>query len=52
MYGSYPEITVTARFLLPFLRRYMFFSGKRPRLQKMAQADIERLALSLSGEVS
>jgi len=44
MYGSYPEMTVSARFLGPMLRRALFFSGRRPRLKKLSCEELLRLA--------
>lgn len=35
MYGSYPEITITARFLGPLLERALFFRGRSPTLAKL-----------------
>lgn len=44
MYGSYPEMTITARYFRPLLHRVMFFSKNRPRLKKMPLEKILELA--------
>jgi MoaA/NifB/PqqE/SkfB family radical SAM enzyme len=45
MYGSYPEITVSARFLKPMLSRFLFFNTKtKSLLKKMTEAEMIELA--------
>ena len=34
MYGSYPEVTITARYLSAFIERLKYFSLKTPKLKK------------------
>jgi len=48
MYGSYPEITITARFLKPFLTRLRFFGSETE--QRLRKASAEEL-LALAGEI-
>ena len=33
MYGSYPEVTITARYLSAFIERLKYFSLKTPKLK-------------------
>jgi len=47
MYGSYPEMTISARFLPAMLRRLLFFSGRRPRLRKLSVDEMLQLAAEL-----
>ena len=45
MYGSYPEITVTARFLKPLLRRFLFFNTETHQmLKKHSEEEIREIA--------
>lgn len=45
MYGSYPEITVSARYLKPMLRRFIFFNAKAKKiLKKMNETEMIELA--------
>lgn len=39
MYGSYPEITITARFLKPLLERFRFFNTQTHQLLKKLSQD-------------
>ena len=39
MYGSYPEITITARFLKPLLARAVFFNRETHNLLKKVSAE-------------
>lgn len=51
MYGSYPEITVSARFLRPMLRRYRLFAqGRTPELLKVEPPDLLRIAQEVHAE--
>jgi MoaA/NifB/PqqE/SkfB family radical SAM enzyme len=34
LYGSYPEITITARYLKPMIKRMLYFNYKPPKLKK------------------
>lgn len=41
MYGSYPEITITARFLKPMLRRFVFFNLQTENLlQPLSESEM------------
>ncbi len=45
MYGSYPEISITARFLAPFFHRFRLFNfGTEGRLVKRSEAEMLELA--------
>ena len=45
MYGSYPEITITARFLRPLLQRFWFFEARTDRrLVPLSEEEILALA--------
>jgi hypothetical protein len=39
MYGSYPEITITARYLRPLIRRFRFFNLEAKHLLLRRSAD-------------
>ena len=39
MYGSYPEISVTARYFIPQLKRFFFFTKRTKNLLKKMSAD-------------
>lgn len=48
MYGSYPEITVTARYFKPMLERFMFFNQtNKPKLVKMSADNMKGLAAEI-----
>lgn len=44
MYGSYPEITVNARFFKPMLHRALYFNLSPARLKKMSARQMKELA--------
>ena len=45
MYGSYPEISITARYLKPFLQRLLFFTTKTTNLlAKLSAAEMLEVA--------
>jgi len=45
MYGSYPEMTITARFLRPMLERFRFFNAQtNQRLARLSETEIRELA--------
>ena len=45
MYGSYPEITVTARYLKPLFRRFMYFNKNNNKsLKKLSEEEMTELA--------
>lgn len=39
MYGSYPEISVTARYFIPQIKRFLFFNSRSKSLLKKMSAD-------------
>ncbi|TFH24438.1 MAG: radical SAM protein [Myxococcales bacterium] len=48
MYGSYPEITITARFLKPMLQRFVFFNLETDNLLKpLSEAEIVEVARAI-----
>jgi MoaA/NifB/PqqE/SkfB family radical SAM enzyme len=44
MYGSYPEITVSARFLKAIVTRFMYFNVAPPTLKKLTATELKELA--------
>ncbi|MEK7388356.1 MAG: radical SAM/SPASM domain-containing protein [Elusimicrobiota bacterium] len=48
MYGSYPEITVTARFLKPLFKRMLYFNHGRPRLEALTSDRMKELAREIA----
>lgn len=44
LYGSYPEITVTARFLKPMFKRFFYFNESRPQLARMTGPEMRGVA--------
>jgi MoaA/NifB/PqqE/SkfB family radical SAM enzyme len=44
MYGSYPEITITARFLIPMIRRFLYFNKTAPKLKKISSSEMIDIA--------
>lgn len=55
MYGSYPEITLTARFLKPMIERFLYFNVNSPKLQKLSTQEMRDIAAGIlyerTGEV-
>lgn len=47
LYGSYPEITVTARFLRPLLERFLYFNREHPRMMKKTAGEMRELACDI-----
>lgn len=48
MYGSFPEMTITARYLKPLFHRFVFFnSPKKERLKKMTKEEMLEIAASI-----
>lgn len=47
MYGSYPEITVTARYMRSFLRRIVYFNGQTPKLKKLTPTEMLNMAAEI-----
>ena len=50
MYGSYPEITITARYLSAFLERVKYFSISSPKLKKVDSNYLQNLASEILNE--
>ena len=50
MYGSYPEITITARYLSAFLERLKYFSISSPKLKKVDSNYLQNLASEILNE--
>jgi hypothetical protein len=50
MYGSFPEISVSARFFRPMWRRTKLFlmSDPKRRLRTVSEAELNRLAAEIS----
>ena len=52
MYGSYPEISITARFLRPLVERLFYFNVSPPALQKLSAPEMKALAAEIHGRRS
>ena len=52
MYGSYPEVTITARYLSAFIERFKYFNFKTPKLEKVSTKHLQNLALEILNEQS
>tara|TARA_Y100000590_G_scaffold8025_1_gene10126 strand:- start:16987 stop:18138 length:1152 start_codon:yes stop_codon:yes gene_type:complete len=50
MYGSYPEVTITARYLSAFTERMKYFNLKTPKLKKVDTKYLQNLALDILNE--
>ncbi len=44
MYGSYPEISITARYINPLLSRFIYFNKNLPKLKKLSESEIFKVA--------
>lgn len=44
MYGSYPEISITARYLKPLIERFFLFNKNLPKLQKYSFDELVNIA--------
>lgn len=45
MYGSYPEITITARYFGALLKRFLFYNANRsPKLKKLSAGEMTEIA--------
>jgi len=44
MYGSYPEITVTARYLNTFFKRLVYFNAPKKPLSKLSSEEMKKVA--------
>lgn len=47
MYGSYPEITISARYVKPMIERFHYFNLSPPRLQKLSAGEMRELAADI-----
>jgi len=47
MYGSYPEISVSLRFLRPFVERFVYFNVAPPRLKHFSAGAMKALAADI-----
>lgn len=56
MYGSYPELTISARYLKPMLERFLLFNVKTPVLKKLSVGELRDIAADIlysrTGEVA
>ena len=52
MYGSYPEVTITARYLSAFIERFKYFNFKTPKLEKVSTKHLQNLVLEILNEQS
>ena len=50
MYGSYPEVTITARYFEAFVERLKYFSFKTPNLEKFTALNLQNLATEILNE--
>ena len=50
MYGSYPEVTITARYFEAFVERLKYFSFKTPKLEKFTALNLQNLATEILNE--
>ena len=50
MYGSYPEITITARYMKSFFERLMYFNYKPPTLKKLDNIELQEIANEILNE--
>jgi hypothetical protein len=50
MYGSYPEITITARYLKTFIERIKYFNFKPPKIKKYTAEELQLIASDILSE--
>ena len=50
MYGSYPEITITARYLSAFIERLKYFNLNTPKLKKFSTDELRQIATDIINE--
>ena len=50
MYGSYPEVTITARYFSAFIERMKYFSLNTPKLKKVNYNHLQKLASKILNE--
>jgi len=47
MYGSYPEITITARYVRPMLARYAYFNLALPKLVRLTADEMKEISAEI-----
>ena len=52
MYGSYPEVTITARYFSAFLERLKYFNLKTPKLKKFSTQELKDIVIDILNEPS
>jgi MoaA/NifB/PqqE/SkfB family radical SAM enzyme len=50
MYGSYPEITITARYIKAFFERLNYFNYKPPKIKKLSSEQLQSIAIETLNE--
>ena len=50
MYGSYPEITITARYYKAFIERLKYFNFKPPKMKKFTSIQLQEIASNILNE--
>ena len=50
MYGSYPEVTITARYFSAFLERLKYFNFKTPKLKKFSPQELKEIVFDILNE--
>lgn len=50
MYGSYPEVTITARYFSAFLERLKYFNLKTPKLKKFSVQELKDIVFDILNE--
>ena len=50
MYGSYPEITITARYVKAFFERIKYFNYKPPKIKKLSNEELQSIAIETLNE--
>ena len=50
MYGSYPEVSITARYMSAFIERVKYFNFQTPKLKKFSSNQLRDIALETLNE--
>ena len=50
MYGSYPEITITARNLTAFIERLKYFNYQPPKIKRLKFEELQNIAKEILNE--
>ena len=50
MYGSYPEISITARYFKTFVERIKYFNFQPPKIKKLTSSQLQEIALNILNE--